>query len=86
MACQTQCVAVDQVFLWLSSAARRYSLDHAAEDSVVSDRGAERDHGGGVVDRWVLIQTSPQDSPTWKLPSITSMLVKTAGGRGTVRM
>ncbi|MEA2959623.1 MAG: hypothetical protein QOJ58_5606, partial [Alphaproteobacteria bacterium] len=31
-------------------------VDHAAEDSMASDRGAERDHGGGVVGWWVLAQ------------------------------
>jgi hypothetical protein len=31
-------------------------VDHAAEDLVASDRGAERDHGGGVVGWWVLAQ------------------------------
>jgi hypothetical protein len=31
-------------------------VDQSAEDLVASDRGAERDHGGGVVGWWVLIQ------------------------------
>jgi hypothetical protein len=31
-------------------------VDHAAEDSMASDRGAEWDHGGGVVGWWVLAQ------------------------------
>jgi hypothetical protein len=31
-------------------------VDHSAEDSVASDRGVERDHGGRVVVGWVLIE------------------------------
>jgi hypothetical protein len=31
-------------------------VDQSAEDLVASDRGAERDHGGGVVGWWVLAQ------------------------------
>jgi hypothetical protein len=31
-------------------------VDQSAEDLVASDRGAERDHGGGVVGWWVLVQ------------------------------
>jgi hypothetical protein len=31
-------------------------VDHSAEDSVASDRGVERDHGGRVVVGWVLVE------------------------------
>jgi hypothetical protein len=31
-------------------------VDHAAEDSMVPDRGVERDHGFWIVVRWVLVE------------------------------
>jgi hypothetical protein len=31
-------------------------VDHAAEDSVTSDRGVPGDRGGGIVGWWVLVQ------------------------------
>jgi hypothetical protein len=54
--CQNSVQGPDQVFL-IELGCSPVLVDQSAEDSVMADRGIERDHGGGVVAGWVLVES-----------------------------
>jgi hypothetical protein len=67
----------DQCFLsWLGDSPRL--VDQSAEDAVASDRGIERDHSGGIVGRWVLVE------PLVRPVAIEMAQVLVEGGAGVL--